>query len=129
MSSLNTRPRRSTIPACPAQFESILEDAYDWEESKIHDVFKTVCKYFKEDPGKLAEFWLTNTDHYNLKNSQHIALLRWVFEKVGLKHEKSVDFLHKISKNTIRSLGLQRVEMTNGTIYYRIIMGEGCALD
>lgn len=123
MSIALSRPRRSTVPVPPPPIEKILEDSYDWTEDEIHSQFKSVCKYFKEDPDKLADFWLTKTEKYNLRNSQQLSLLSWIFEKVGLAHDQSVTFLDTMTRPTLREMGIQRVE-TKYRTYYRNIPGE-----
>lgn len=114
------RPRRSCTlpPASPDDLDTLLDHLYDCTDEEILKECKTVSKYYKNDIEQIAKFWLLDTESYNLQNDRHIYLLRWIFETVGLKHLLVVDYLHSLSKQTVRRLGLVRVIIPN-RIYYR----------
>ncbi len=122
---MSSRPRRScTIAAPKPVLSDIQERLYDCSEDEVRDITLSVSKYFKMDIDDSANFWFENTEGYNLKNLNHLHLLRWILESVGLKHEHSVAFLHSLNLNQVRSLGLQRVTNAQGTVFYRIQTGE-----
>ncbi len=119
------RPRRScTVPVSKPILSEIQDRMYDCSESEVRDIALSVSKYFKMDIDSIANFWFENTEGYNLKNQNHLQLLRWILESQGLKHEQSIAFLHSLDLNQIRSLGFQRVTNAQGTVFYRIRTGE-----
>lgn len=149
LTKMASRPRRSCTVAQPKPVLSeIQEKLYDSTEEEVRQTALSVSRFFKMDIDAIAEFWFSDlfsklqhakqddaTDAafcqsvadisgYNLKNYNHRLVLRWVLESQGLKHDKSVEFLHSLPLNLVRSLGLQRVTNAQGTVFYRIQTGE-----
>ena len=130
--TMSSRPRRScTLPAKKPNLSCILGMAYESTDSEIYEMFKTVCKYFKEDVEAMTEFWLTNTSEYDLANREHQQLLSRVFAQLDLKHPLCKRFLGSLSRDRVRSLGVVRHVRTKEvgedimiTIHYRVRVGQ-----
>jgi hypothetical protein len=120
---MSSRPRRScTLPVAAPVLSRLLEETYELSDSELFARFQGVTKYFKEDVDALANFWLSNTDSYDLTNREHLLLLTRVLNSVGCKHALAVEFLNTLTKKQVRSVGLQRVE-TDSSVFYRARVG------
>ncbi len=120
---MSSRPRRScTLPVAAPILSRILEESYEISDSEFFARYQAVTKYFKEDVDALADFWLSNTELYDLTNREHLLLLGRVMNTVGVKHPLAVEFLDTLTKRQVRSLGLQRVEK-GSTGFYRARVG------
>jgi hypothetical protein len=122
----STRPIRSTRikPIAPVLDEIIyrintLNEKY---YENIRNEINAVTKYFKENEYEIANFWFQN-GAYNLLDFKHIYLVKSILGTTGLKSDIIVEYLNRITDDTILSkLGAIRVD--NGKkVFYRIRVG------
>ena len=127
MSIAMTRSLRSTrlsketpiLPVIMGRIKLLDEVSY----SSVRKEFDVVAKYFKENPDKITEFWLSHFV-YDYENENECNLLRYLLSIVGLQQPLVVQLLDDIQDKTIlRSLGVVRCTRGN-TRFYRIYAGE-----
>ncbi len=120
---MSSRPRRScTLPVPKPILSNVLEQAAQSTDSEIFQLHQRVAKFFKEDVDALAAFWFADTRLFDLRSREHQQLLTRVLAHVGVQHPHVVDFLHGLSRERARALGVHRVER-GSTIHYRIRTG------
>jgi len=122
----STRPRRTATSApilsdCMDQINALKGKYYE----SITAIFKTTQNYFKDDPYALTNFWMSDTDFYNVTDFKHQYLLRRLFETVSHKHDSIKTYLDTIADTDILSMmGTVRVGPVS-KCHYRIRVGIG----
>ena len=104
-----SRPRRSCTLPTPAPVLSDILERVSVTRDSYHKEFKAVSKYFKEDVAQIRTFWMSNTDLYDFLNREHTLLLFHIFELIDTKDAVCLTFLNSLTKEQLRSIGLNRV--------------------